>query len=659
MRAALSIAVIVAINEWLDWPPIMEAALAALLTCLCDAGGPIRRRIPSLLSFAVIGACVTVLFGLVRSLPLGLVIPISCLGVFCTSFARVYGQAAMQVGNLLTVVLVLALRRVPDDVTDMAIMFAMFLAGSLWALLLTMVIWRLHPFLPARRAVARVYLTLASLAADLRHTLNHPAPDDAIWDRHARAHRRVVREAIEQARAAVLETVRARGFRHRRGAQSWIRLEAADQMFGALIGLSDLLADGPAAATRRGADRMLRRTAPMLVLLGRAIVTDAPPRMPKLTAALDAIAADVAAMPEGAVRRTAEAIIERLRIAVTLSGADALVPEGAALAPVSVRERLLGPIRANLDWNSAMLRHALRVAAVAAPAFAITLGWPGPYAHWLTITMVMTMQPYFALTFTRAVERIAGTMLGGVVAAVIATICTTPITTALALFPLAVMSLSLRAVSFALFITCLTPLVVLLSELGRPGEPEVTIALMRALFTLIGGALAVGGNFLLWPSWEPVRLAAEIGRAIRAHGAYARAEISALLGETPPATVEPARRAAGVASNNVEASLQRAILEPHKDDGVEAALTVDAALRRMAGRLSALHLDLARPHQDRAAWIAWRDWIDSATAALATGRVALPPRPTLPRDDPQADALVRIGRQLDLAAGALCRLHPA
>ena len=39
---------------------MMEAALAALLTCLCDPGGPIRRRMPSILAFGLLGATVTV-----------------------------------------------------------------------------------------------------------------------------------------------------------------------------------------------------------------------------------------------------------------------------------------------------------------------------------------------------------------------------------------------------------------------------------------------------------------------------------------------------------------------------------------------------------------------------------------------------------------------
>ena len=45
--------------------------------------------------------------------------------------------------------------------------------------------------------------------------------------------------------------------------------------------------------------------------------------------------------------------------------------------------------------------------------------WFTPYDHWLTITIVMTMQPYFGLTYTRVLQRIAGTVAGGLVAALV------------------------------------------------------------------------------------------------------------------------------------------------------------------------------------------------------------------------------------------------
>jgi len=55
-----------------------------------------------------------------------------------------------------------------------------------------------------------------------------------------------VREASETARTVVLDTLRARGAASNRAAQCLIRLETADQIFGALIALSDLREPGTA-----------------------------------------------------------------------------------------------------------------------------------------------------------------------------------------------------------------------------------------------------------------------------------------------------------------------------------------------------------------------------------------------------------------------------
>ncbi len=661
VRAALSVAAIVAVGEWVRFPGLMESALAALLTCLCDAGGPIRRRLPAILAFGIVGAAATAGFGLLRAEPLWVVVPAASLFIFAAGFARAFGQSAMQVGNLLTVVLVLAVRAPVPYPADAATLGGMFLAGSLWALLLTMVIWRLHPYRPARRAVAEVYRALAALAADLRRALEtgqlEGHADEARWDRHARLHRRQVRTAIEQAREAVFATVRVRGPVSGRAAQSWVRLEAADQLFGGFIALSDLLAGAPDADTSKRAQRMLRLLEATLLLLARAVAADATANRPGLERAAAAVVAVTRGGSSPALTAIAVELHEKLRVAVTLSGLEAVLPQTES-APV----RWWGVVRANSQRDSEVLRHALRTAVVAALALAATLHWPGPYEHWLTITLVLTMQPYYALTFTRAVERIGGTMLGGVLAAGLAVACTTPLAMALTLFPLAVCALAVRGVSFAVFMALLTPLVVLLSELGRPESSELVIAASRALFTLAGGCLALLSSWLLWPIWEPGRLDRELRAALRAHGRYAAAEVSGVLREATPAAIAAARRAAGVASNNLEASLQRAMLEPRHaaNPRIEATLTIDAALRRLVGRLSMLHVD-ARPAErpqdhDPAAWHAWRTWIDLVTEQVASGRAELPPRPKLPEADPNADSLLRIAMQLELTASAAGRL---
>ena len=240
------------------------------------------------------------------------------------------------------------------------------------------------------------------------------------------------------------------------------------------------------------------------------------------------------------------------------------------------------PLRANLTGSSAPFRHAIRAAVAAGPALVITLMSGNAYAHWLTITLVLTLQPFFALTWQRAVERIIGTVLGGMVAAGLALMIDSPLATAAALFPLAVMAFAVRYVSFGLFMACMTPLVVLLSEIGRPGESELLIAGMRALYTVLGGALAVLGCAVLWPSWEPGRLSRELRGALEAHAAYADTELAMLLGEQLATALDAMRRASGVASNNLEASLARALQEPRRSSartGLEAAMVVDAARR--------------------------------------------------------------------------------
>lgn len=658
VRAALSTATLVALNEWLAWPPMSEAALAALLTCLCDPGGPVRRRLPAILSFGVLGALIVAGYRMLGSAPLPLVVPLVCAGLFCTLFVRVFGQAAQVVGNLLAVVQVLALSRSTPDPRVALELGAAFWAGSLWAAVLTLAIWRLHPFLPARRAVADAYRVFAVMAGDLAAVLHGPPPDEAQWDALARARRRPVRDAIEQARDAVMATVRARGPVSSRAAQTAIRLEAADQMFGVLIGLSDMLAVARDPAANAAAVRLLRRLRPLLRLIADGIETDRLARLSRLDRAAAAIAATGQAAP--ALRPAAEALAERLRMVATLAAPEGWLPGTPVGEPWRLTwGRIVARARANLDWQSDVLRHALRAAVAAAPALAVTLHWPTSYGHWLTIMLVLTMQPYVATTYARALERVAGTLAGGIVAAGLATVCTTPISVAVALFPLAVLTFALRPASFALFMASLTPLIVLLSELGRPGESELVIAAMRALYVVIGSGLAVLAVLLLWPSFEPGRLTGELRAAILAHGAYARAEIGALIGEMPDAAVQSARRAAGIASNNLEACLQRALLERAGADAqLTAALAVDAALRRMAGRISALQLQ-AGPCRDPAPWHAWGAWIEAATRHLAEGSPDLPPRPALPQDDPRAEALARIGRQLDISAGALRRLAPS
>jgi uncharacterized membrane protein YccC len=657
IRAALTCAVIIMANEWLGWPPLVYMALASFFTCLCDAGGPIRFRVPALLAFTLLGAITWMAFGLLRGAGELVAIPVACAALFLFSFARVWGTSATAIGNILSIVLILSLNQALTPRAAMEI-GVMFVAGGLWATLLTMGIWRVHPYRPARSAVSECWRRLASLTEDLRGLILAGDAGTEAWDAHGRAHRRAVREEIEHARTLVMDLFGRRGRLSLRGSQSLLRLEACDQVFGSLIALAGALEESRDPARLRAAETLLRVLRPTLIVLSRAMLDDTPPRLPMLTRAgqrmLEATAHDPILRP------LAEAILDRLQIAALLSTPGGYLPGGGGgVAPSQPwRDRLLVPVRANLSWHSATLRHALRVPTIAAPALVLTMPYGQEFAYWLTITAVVTLQPFYATTWQRALERIGGTVLGGLIGAALAYELNTPLEMALLLFPLCAVTFAARQVSFVAWIAGITPIVVVLMELVHPGHSSWELAELRALFTLAGGLIAVAGAWLLWPSWEPVRLGQEQRDAIAAHAAYASAVLGDMLGQADGPAADAARRSAGVTTNNLETSLSRALQEPggSRAPAVAEATLVDATLRRIAGRISALWYDTAaRESLDARDGEAWQAWLGTSLNALAQGRADIAPRPPLPQGDALANPLSRIARQIELLEGALKR----
>lgn len=644
LRAGIAVAITVLVGAFFHLPHFGLASLGALLTCFADPGGPVRRRAPAVISFAIWSGLAYAAFGLIRAEGPLVAAPLGGLAIFCASYARIYGQGGLQVGNLLSVVIVLALDYPTHSLAQAAGQGLNIAAGACWAALLTLVIWQIHPYQPARRALAEVAKAMSQLAKDLARLTG--AGDSAAYAAHAALHRRRVREAIEVARGVALDTIRRRGVVSRRAAQLTIRLQTLEQIFGGLIALSDILEYD--AVPRAEAAQAIRLIAGWLAALGPEVEAGKSLETAKKRASLERLRAAVAKLPETAPRRhVLEAIAENLAVLVTVS-----TPAGQAVAGAVQpwRARFLSPIRQNLSFSSAPMRHALRAGLIATPVLIFTMSVHQQFAHWATITMVLCLQPYFSATRERVVERIAGTALGGLLAAAIGLFTQTQLELALTMLPLTVFAFTIRGLSYGAFVAALTPMVVLLVEQIAPGASELYVALARIGYTFFGGTLAIIGNLVLWPGFESTRVETSIAAAITAHAAYAMAVFSALLDGT--GATDAARRAAGLASNNLEASLARALAEPHKDADalIERGAIVDAALRRMAGRLTVLSLD--RPVIPPKARPIWRDWQNWLTAGLLSkpspGKPAA--RPALP-EGPGADALTRLARQVELISG--------
>jgi uncharacterized membrane protein YccC len=677
LRAGLSVAALVVLHAWLDFPLLLLTALGALLTCLADAGTPGEERLPALFAFMVLGAAIGIIFGLARAQGLWLAVPLAGLAIFCASFARIYGPSGMQVGNLLSVWIVLAVDIPQPSLSRALISGGMFAAGCLWAIVLTSLIWRIQTTVPLRHSIGDCYRALAAQIQDMRDILAsrlNAEEQAARWEQNGRVYRGGGRAAIETARARILTFARVHGNGEPRVARAWLRLEALDQAFAAISSIADIF-DTEHPPSRALALRLLRHLRQEILLLATSNDADRAPDIPRMTVGLNAIRAQAAVLSDyDPLRRLVETATERLSVTVTLSAPENLrpgsMPDGRPA--LGWQERLLGPISANLRGSSSHLRHAAMAGFAGLLCLSYTLQNEHEYERWLTITLLMTMQPHFSLTWQRMLERIGGTVLGGLIAALLGLALHTPLTVSLAMFPLAVVAFTLRKVSFGLFLAALTPMIILLVEASAPGASELHIAFMRALYTVIGGVLALLCSLALWPGRQPQRALAEVREAIALHARFIETVLSELLGEASARDADAVRREAGIASNTLESALSRSMLEPRLVGSrhLNAALTIDAALRRISGRLSILRLIWQREpnaqgqHPDIAALTLWRNWaVSSLNAAIAqpsSRRIApvLAPRPAFMEGSatPVADALIRISRQIDLIAGTMPKL---
>lgn len=645
LRAFCAVALPLLVGEALGVPQLGLAALGALLTCFSDPGGPVPRRVPAVVSYAILGGFSYGFFAWLASQgPYSSALVAGCV-IFCASFARIYGQAGLQVGNLLSVAVVLALSNHNLSAFDAVLRGCNFWAGAAWAALLTLVIWQTHPYAPVHRALADVARKLSVLSDEI---ISFACCDEnqGKFEEQVLEYRGQVRESIETARAIALNTFRRKGLVSVRGTQISIRLESFERIFGALIALSEQVEESSRPLSPDSI-KLMRLTSAWLRSMAKEIGADQGLNQLRKQNSLMRMQEIIRALPSAIEQHIFAIFTEQFAIMTTVS--QAALPASAQTVDMTLKGRFLIPIQQNLTWSSNPFRHAARAAFISVPVLALTSKYGGLYAHWATITLLLCLQPYFAATWARTAERCVGTVLGGVLAAFIGLIVHTDFQLALAMLPLTICAFALRSVNFGLYITAVTPMIILLVEQLMPSDKsELYVALSRVLWSLFGGGLAVVGSAFLWPGFEAPKLTLAIATAKREHLTYAKAVIAALLGQQEWGAIDVARRAAGLASNNLEASISRALAEPHGKHELllMKAATADAAMRRLAGRLSLLAVE--RPAILADDKHCWQDWITWLHEALSQQKIT--PRPQLPSGQGRDD-LVRLARQVELMTG--------
>ena len=559
LRAAIAVSVMVAASFALNQPILAWAAFGAFWTCLSDPGGSGPERFPTLGRFAAMGSLMAGLMSFCGGFGVWVSALLLFAGVMLCGCIRLSKRVANQVSVLSTVVAVVAID-FPRDPLQAAALAGIFLTGCLFAILLCAV-WRIHPYAQGRRAVSAVYRELAFHAAEAAgHFQGRDGSDPA----QARQ-RAAVRDSIERARAVLDRTVAGR---NDRDARAWLQsaLECADRIFAGLVALDHDRSAGRAAAEWRS--EMLSVMQGALAEIERQVLLPVPD-----WSCLRPVSDWLAGKKEGE-----DGLEQRVAGQWTIAFADfesGAAPAGITGAPAS-SDRTFRPV----------LRHALRVAVTVGLVRMVTLTLHLPYGYWATVAVVVVMQPEMAATLPRMLERIIGSSVGGVAAALIYAALPSPDLLLIAIFPIAAITIAVRSVNYSLFVTFLTALFVLVTELLTPSTGAAVVAEARVYNNLIGAVLAMAGTMLLWPDphLEPFITAVEA--AIQANLGYAEAIVRSVRADGTAA--DSGRREAGMTSTAAEVSLRRLLLQGRgRRVGSDLAGPLLAELRRLTGMATA------------------------------------------------------------------------
>jgi uncharacterized membrane protein YccC len=620
--------------------PMGWAALGGFEAILVDNGGPYRSRLETMATLLTGGAIVCVIGAMVGG-TLWAAILVTALVCFATTFARVASERIASTSVIILVLYFAGFGGADHSFAHAGAAAVQFVLGGVWAAALSLIVWPVDPFRPARNAVAECYRVLAEFtkvrfAEDgFRVAPAHPSESMGSALR-SMAHKeqtsefqREMRLAMEAARRAIgtaparvtARTVRARNLT--------VLLETADMLFAITMRWREMAEDeiDPESAEAMRAQAAVREAAQWLSGAERAVAdglrhrpsdraasylpegshslehVEPRRRRPQWPFAKGTTLAHLASDERDALENVqiafeaVRAIWSGVELRTGQAGARWEMLAQASSEPgeeshqeIHWRYRWLDALRANWTPDSVMMRHALRMGVVGGLDILLMRFTHVRHGSWLAMTSIIVLQPYGSGTLRRGMQRVGGTIAGGVLAAVLATAIHSPAGLIAAITVVSVLTLATYAVNYAWYCFFLTPTFVLMS---MPYYRDWQFAEVRMANTLLGAVVAVLAMRLLWPEHEQLELGRLLGRGAKADAEYLRAmmrfwEVDASARKLAERQmIAPARRLSGLAINDAEESLDRMMLEPGfgrkaaEGDIQAEALTFVTYLRRL------------------------------------------------------------------------------
>jgi len=216
----------------------------------------------------------------------------------------------------------------------------------------------------------------------------------------------------------------------------------------------------------------------------------------------------------------------------------------------------------NFNWKSNTFRHALRVAAATTTGFLISEFFPFGHGYWIMLTIIVILKPAYSITKSRNRDRLLGTLAGAAIGVLILLLVKDKHLMIGFMIVLMVLAYSFMRTRYLLFVTLMTPYILILLYILNPLHFKDLI-LDRVIDTAIGSVIALLANLLFSPEWTYRQFAEYLQQMLDANKNYFIDVTSFFTGTAVTINqYKLSRKNAYVALANISDALNRMMSEP-------------------------------------------------------------------------------------------------
>ncbi|MBG1261924.1 FUSC family protein [Nostoc commune] len=589
------------------------ATMAAWFVGMVNVDGAYRQRAIAMIA-ATIGVTVMFLIASLVSSDLWLAIPTTFLVIFITGLASLYGNVAASVSLITSIMFVISLAKFASfsNLSTLIQDCGLCLAGGTWTTVLSLGLWVVRPDVHAIQTVANCYLSLSNFVDLASQRALNPKNQQQWEQRFLQAQDTVIQNLTSARSVWTTIWTRQRGA-NLRGNQLLVLIEDINQIVNSVVALSELLAIASEhqlfSRLQPEIQEVIQQSAIALQMLSQAIAKGKnSPHLGDLDRSLEALEHQRQVLRSqilnqtintqtdeysdllnlGKITASLTKLVEQIHtdaeIVTDLSqGKQRSSFAQRDISPPAQPERstIIDTLRNNFTFDSVLFRHALRLALITTLAELLASLFQLPTGYWITLTALVALKPNFGGTSQTTVQRVGGTILGGIIGIALVLLVKNSLAIAVCFLLLVFVAMSVRSLSYSLFIILLTPAIILLLNMISAGGWEVGV--LRIFDSLAGGVLALLGSYLLFPRWERQQLPAQLEKTIRANLAYFQQVIANYLHPEHNAfadSINMLRHQAALENANANAAAQRLFSEPRHIQGeIEPVMTLIIYIR--------------------------------------------------------------------------------